>query len=306
MMPFHQPSSPVPPQISTREYFVDDEVAIRSSSLQVRSSQPQEDVVFYSASSLNDLAEDRSKDSTREVVDQSASKLQSASSLGARGNLPSTESVSDFIQPSHSFDVNALLGQLAELNERYTQALSANTALLSVLHDYERTFLGMLEERNERLNHQPSSFNNSSSDVLLPRTERERLIGDLHSAHIAFQNLRQRYEEQKRMLEETRTVESSQRTRILELQGDLAAADRRYENLRRQAESKLDEANREITGMREAFDDEARGLRVRLAKADLRIASLESTIEAKSRENAELMGICDELIGKMDSNKKVQ
>ena len=41
-----------------------------------------------------------------------------------------------------------------------------------------------------------------------------------------------------------------------------------------------------------------------MLKAELRTSSLESTVEAKAKENSELMAICDELISKMDQKNK--
>lgn len=47
-------------------------------------------------------------------------------------------------------------------------------------------------------------------------------------------------------------------------------------------------------------ENEAALLRAKLSKCELKIKSLEATVDAKSKENAELMVICDDLIQKMD------
>ena len=49
------------------------------------------------------------------------------------------------------------------------------------------------------------------------------------------------------------------------------------------------------------LDAELSATKAKLHKAELKISSLESVVEAKSRENAELMAICDELIQKIDA-----
>jgi hypothetical protein len=41
-------------------------------------------------------------------------------------------------------------------------------------------------------------------------------------------------------------------------------------------------------------------MRAKLLKSELRLSSLESSVEAKTKENAELLAICDELISKID------
>jgi alpha-D-ribose 1-methylphosphonate 5-triphosphate synthase subunit PhnG len=45
--------------------------------------------------------------------------------------------------------------------------------------------------------------------------------------------------------------------------------------------------------------------RAKLHKSELKVGGLEGTVEAKSRENSELMAICDELIQKIDSQAAV-
>ena len=88
--------------------------------------------------------------------------------------------------------------------------------------------------------------------------------------------------------EDLKAQDTTHRTRIAECQAELTNAERRYESLRRQAETKLEEAEKEINTIRESMESELAVMRARLHKADLRITSLESTIEAKTRENAEL------------------
>ena len=48
------------------------------------------------------------------------------------------------------------------------------------------------------------------------------------------------------------------------------------------------------------FEDEISATKAKLLKAELRTSSLESAVEAKAKENSELMAICDELISKID------
>lgn len=52
--------------------------------------------------------------------------------------------------------------------------------------------------------------------------------------------------------------------------------------------------------MKETLEFELSATKAKLLKSELKISSLESAIEAKTKENSELMTICDELIHKMD------
>ena len=58
--------------------------------------------------------------------------------------------------------------------------------------------------------------------------------------------------------------------------------------------------NVESKNLKESLEYELSATKAKLLKSELKINSLESAIEAKTRENSELMTICDELIHKMD------
>lgn len=58
--------------------------------------------------------------------------------------------------------------------------------------------------------------------------------------------------------------------------------------------------NTEAKSTKDSLEYELSATKAKLLKSELKISSLESAIETKTRENSELMTICDELIHKMD------
>lgn len=58
--------------------------------------------------------------------------------------------------------------------------------------------------------------------------------------------------------------------------------------------------NAETRSHKETLEFELSATKAKLLKSELKISSLESAIDAKTKENSELMTICDELIHKMD------
>lgn len=88
---------------------------------------------------------------------------------------------------------------------------------------------------------------------------------------------------------------------ISSLQRELIAVQKKYELLRVHAEEKLEGANQELGRLKNAYDSECSLLRVKLSKSELKVKSLENVIEMKTKENKELMDICDDLIQKMDA-----
>jgi hypothetical protein len=62
-------------------------------------------------------------------------------------------------------------------------------------------------------------------------------------------------------------------------------------------------ANDEIERYRHNNEKELTLMSAKLQKSDLKIKMLEKTIGQKQTENAELVGICDDLIRKMESSQ---
>lgn len=63
-------------------------------------------------------------------------------------------------------------------------------------------------------------------------------------------------------------------------------------------------ANNAIESHKKTFEDDISVTKAKLLKAELKISFLDSTVEAKTKENAELVAICDELISKIDQKNK--
>lgn len=63
-------------------------------------------------------------------------------------------------------------------------------------------------------------------------------------------------------------------------------------------------ANVEIDLARQRHEQECSLLRAKLQKAELRIKALEVQVEQKQQENTEVVGICDELIKRMEADPK--
>ncbi|KAG8273135.1 Transforming acidic coiled-coil-containing protein 2 [Homalodisca vitripennis] len=60
-------------------------------------------------------------------------------------------------------------------------------------------------------------------------------------------------------------------------------------------------ANQELDLIRRSHQVEQAKLKAMLKKAEVRVTSLEESLEQKSKENQELAAICDELINKVGS-----
>uniref|UniRef100_H3B175 Transforming acidic coiled-coil-containing protein C-terminal domain-containing protein n=1 Tax=Latimeria chalumnae TaxID=7897 RepID=H3B175_LATCH len=74
----------------------------------------------------------------------------------------------------------------------------------------------------------------------------------------------------------------------------------RYQALKAHAEEKLHQANEEIAQVRSRFKAESVALQASLRKEQMKVQSLERSLEQKAKENDELTKICDDLISKME------
>lgn len=59
-----------------------------------------------------------------------------------------------------------------------------------------------------------------------------------------------------------------------------------------------------MDSMKRNLEAEGSQLKAQLKKTEMRVASLETTLEQKSKENQELTKLCDELITRMGSGAK--
>merc|ERR1712179_751163 len=98
-----------------------------------------------------------------------------------------------------------------------------------------------------------------------------------------------------------KTNEDNLKANVTNLSTRYKKGKERYELLKTHAETKLNEANSRIAEIQRSKSAEIAKLTALLRKAEMRVASLERSLEQKSRENQELTTICDELIGKVGS-----
>lgn len=63
-------------------------------------------------------------------------------------------------------------------------------------------------------------------------------------------------------------------------------------------------AQQEMENLKRNLEGESSRVKAQLKKTEMRLASVEQSLEQKSKENEELTTLCDELINKLGSNAK--
>ncbi|XP_068005668.1 transforming acidic coiled-coil-containing protein 3 isoform X1 [Melanerpes formicivorus] len=130
--------------------------------------------------------------------------------------------------------------------------------------------------------------------------EKQQAISDLHSMEKSFSELFKRFEKQKEVLEGYHQNEEALKKCAEEYLARIKKEEQRYKALKAHAEEKLQQANEEIAQVRSKAKSEAAALQATLRKEQMRIQSLEKSLEQKTKENDELTKICDDLISKME------
>lgn len=184
-----------------------------------------------------------------------------------------------------------LMAELAQVRERYQKALEEGIEMQKLLHEYEQTMNSIIMSRNS------TSNNIETGEVCMGANSQHGLI----SAQVAIANLQHRYDEMRKACELMKVNEDSLKSAITQLQSELEAADSRFNMVKKHAEERLQIANEEVHRLRTTLEIDLSTTKAKLLKTELKVSGLERSLEAKNKENCELMAICDELIQKIDS-----
>ncbi|XP_062983485.1 transforming acidic coiled-coil-containing protein 3 isoform X2 [Elgaria multicarinata webbii] len=130
--------------------------------------------------------------------------------------------------------------------------------------------------------------------------EKQQAISDLNSMEKSFSELFKRFEKQKEAIEGFQRNEEALKKCVEDYLVRIKKEEQRYQALKAHAEEKLHQANEEIAQVRSKAKTEVVALQANLRKEQMRIQSLERSIEQKAKENDELTKLCDDLISKME------
>eukprot|EP00092_Neocalanus_flemingeri_P035827 GFUD01039007.1.p1 GENE.GFUD01039007.1~~GFUD01039007.1.p1 ORF type:complete len:2150 (+),score=757.42 GFUD01039007.1:317-6766(+) len=174
------------------------------------------------------------------------------------------------------------------------QNTESNRQMMIIVEEFEKT-IGQLIAEKER----EQVCNEISRDRI--QNERNQILEDLQAVERAFNDLHRKYERTKEVVAGFKTNEDVLKATVEDLSRRYKKGEDRYELLKSHAETKLNEANSRIAEIQKSKSSEIAKLTALLRKAEMRVASLERSVEQKSRENQELTTICDELISKVGS-----
>merc|ERR1711997_773245 len=118
--------------------------------------------------------------------------------------------------------------------------------------------------------------------------ERDQTLEDLHSAERAFNDVHRKYERTKEIIGEFKRNEDLLKEQVKDISEKLKKSEDRFELLKSHAEGKLNDANRALEQIQRSKSAEVSKLQAMMRKAEMRVSTLERTIDQKTRENKEL------------------
>merc|ERR1712142_607248 len=174
------------------------------------------------------------------------------------------------------------------------QNTESNKQMMMIVEEFEKT-IGQLiaEKEREQVCHE------IERDRV--QNERNQILEDLQAVERAFNDLHRKYERTKEVVAGFKANEDTLKSTVEDLSSRYKKGEERYEVLKEHAETKLSEASSRMEEVTKTKAAEIAKLTALLRKAEMRVASLERSLEQKTRENQELTTICDELIGKVGS-----
>ncbi|XP_052636651.1 transforming acidic coiled-coil-containing protein 3 isoform X1 [Harpia harpyja] len=180
-----------------------------------------------------------------------------------------------------------------EWKKKYNKLHMEYKEMGKIVAEFEGTITQMMEDAQKQ-----KEF--SKKEMQRVVEEKQQVISDLNSMEKSFSELFKRLEKQKEVLEGYHKNEEALKKCVEEYLARIKKEEQRYQTLKAHAEEKLHQANEEIAQVRSKAKSETAALQASLRKEQMRIQSLEKSLEQKTKENDELTKICDDLILKME------
>ena len=141
-----------------------------------------------------------------------------------------------------------------------------------------------------------AQMSKKDKELALAYDDRDSLHDDVQALDKSFTDLHARFSRLRATLENQRKNEESLMQSVKQYEARLKQEQSRYSQLKKNSLEVVQRANAEIEANEANTAKEIQMLKVELKKLRVQNQSLESLLERKTQENAELTQICDELI----------
>uniref|UniRef100_U3K5V7 Transforming acidic coiled-coil containing protein 3 n=1 Tax=Ficedula albicollis TaxID=59894 RepID=U3K5V7_FICAL len=164
--------------------------------------------------------------------------------------------------------------EIQKLNEKYDKLRMDYREMGKIFDEFERTLLDFLADADQ----QKESLR---KDIQKLMEEKQQALSDLNSMEKAFSDLFKRFEKQKDALVGYHKNEEVLKKCAEDFWARIKKEEQRYQALKAHAEEKLEQTNETIAQVRSKADAETAALQATLRKEQMRIQSLERSLEQK-------------------------
>ncbi|XP_053665190.1 uncharacterized protein LOC128714339 [Anopheles marshallii] len=173
--------------------------------------------------------------------------------------------------------------------KRITEKDKTISKMSNVVEAYERTIAELISEKEILIR-------NHEVECESLKQDNEINAQHLESLEKTFSNLYAKYERMKKNAIKYKENEDKLLEKVLKLEECLRAQEQRYEKMKSHAMSQLEIANTKIDEALRNHSQESAKLKAQIKKEELYRISINEQLIQKSKENEELVKICDELI----------
>ncbi|XP_064554118.1 uncharacterized protein tacc isoform X3 [Drosophila montana] len=175
------------------------------------------------------------------------------------------------------------------LVKRITEKDKTNAKLNGVIEAYEKAIAELIHDKEQLVQ-------NHERQMQEVQTDRDSNYHHLTSLETTFSDLHVKYEKSKEMTSQLKQIEENLLEEKKKLMDKLRQQEQRYEQMKSHAMQQMEIANKKLATLTKEHTDEVKKLKALLKKEEVSRISTAEQLQQKSRENADLLKICEELI----------
>ncbi|XP_063765231.1 transforming acidic coiled-coil-containing protein 3 isoform X1 [Eleginops maclovinus] len=175
---------------------------------------------------------------------------------------------------------------------KYKRILDDGQEMRKIMAEYELMIAKMMADQEKEREVAQAKL----TGALL---EKEQISSDLNTMERSCSDLFKRLDKYKDVIEGYKKNEETLKACAQDYLTRIKKEEQRYQTLKAHAEEKIGQANGEIAEVRSKNKSEISALQAQLRREQLKVQSLEKSLDQKEKEAEELTKLCDELISKV-------
>lgn len=183
--------------------------------------------------------------------------------------------------------------KIKNLTNSLISVTKSKDQLSTVIGEYEKTISDMVSKKED-------VHKEYEARIAYIEEERAKMERHLQNSEMAFNDVHEKYNSSKQVIEAMKENETKYKNCIKEFEESLKKYEDKYMRLKIHATEQMNKATEEINDKERSFEAETSKMRIMNKRLEVKVRSLQESLDRKDVENAELTNLCDELIGKLD------